>query len=261
LPIDIETAPMLSFHWGAKTEYIPHDFNVQPTTILCAAWRFPGKKIETVSVKDFNNKLTFKSVRKDKGVTQKLHEVLTWCAQNDVIVIYQNGDRFDLPKIMSRVLYHRLPPLPPLDTVDTLKQSRKLGLDYNRLDYKDKFLHGHSAGKVKNRGWPMWGEIVHPESTTAERESAMREMLTYNIGDIPPLERDFETVFPYMTGLQNANMYQGTTHCCPKCGSENVTAQGWKRNKTALYRQYKCKECQSWSRARKSESHKPELTA
>ena len=253
LPIDIETAPMESFHWSKKAEFISSVFNEQETTIICAAWRKPGKKVEAVSVADFNKNLTYKSVRKDKGVVKVLGELLTWCADQNIVVVYQNGDRFDLPKIIGRTVVHRLPPIPRkyLTTVDTLTKGRSLGLDYANLDYRDTVLNGE--GKVETRGWGMWRDIVSKHSTPEKRAKSIREMVRYNKGDILSTERDFERIAPYIDGLPNVNLWERTTDHCPTCGSENIVyREKPKLAKTRAYRRMSCNDCGKWFQETKS---------
>jgi len=247
LPIDIETAPMESFHWDKRTDFIASGFNEQETTILCASFRKPGKKIETVSIADFNKKLTYRSVRKDKGVTKVLQELLTWCADENIVVVYQNGDRFDLPKIIGRTVAHRLPAIPRkfLTTIDTMKKARVLGMDYCNLDSMDKRLNG--AGKVVTRGWHMWQEIVSRHSDHVTRTAALKEMTNYCEGDIESLERVFDRLLPYMDNLPNMNLWQGTQECCPACGSENTIYRSKpKHARVQSYRRMSCNDCGKW---------------
>ena len=253
LVIDIETAPMESFHWSKRTDFIASCFNEQETTILCAAWRLPNGKIETTSIADFHKRLTYKSVRNDKGVTKKLGELLTWCADENIIVVYQNGNRFDLPKIVGRTIVHRLPAIPKkhLVTVDTLLKARGLGLDYANLDYRDKLLNGQ--GKVETRGWAMWHDIVGRDSNHKTRAKALKEMLHYNKGDILSSDRDFRRLLPYMDGLPNMNLWLETDNNCPACGSENVIYRTKPQlTATRAYRRKSCNDCNRWFRETKS---------
>lgn len=252
IPIDIETAPMRSYHWKPKTRYIPHNMNEEPTTILMAAWRKPGKKIEHISVHDFHKRLTYTSVRDDKGVVKKLHDLLMWCAEENVILVYQNGDRFDLPKINSRVIYHRLKPL-PIDqfvTVDTLTNARKMGFDYNRLDFLDRHLHGYDKGKVDTRGWEMWRDVVEYRAKHDDRLKALNEMIVYNEGDIIALERVFETLRPHMLQFPNMNHWTGTVDNCPRCGSGQIIYRSkpkiGKTSRSVPHRRASCKQCGHW---------------
>lgn len=226
--------------------------NTQPTTILMAAWRKPGKKIESVTVHDFNQRLTHDTVRNDKGVVKVLHDLLMWAADENIILVYQNGDRFDLKKIINRSIYHRLKPIPEkhLVTVDTLKQARLMGFDYNRLDFLDKYLHGYDAGKVETRGWLMWRDVVEKRSTHDKRLKALQEMLEYNKGDIIALERVFETLRPNMPAFPNMNHWTGTVDNCPRCGSKQIIYRSKPRlgrtSRSIPKRRMSCKQCGQW---------------
>ena len=252
LPIDIETAPMVSYHWTAKTDYIQSSMNFQPTTILMAAWRRPDCEIESVSVKDFHKRLTEKSVRQDYGVTKKLHELLRWCADENIILVYQNGDKFDIPKIVGRAIFHGMKPIPvkQLAKIDTLKEARKMGFDYCNLDALDRELNG--CGKVETRGWAMWRDVVHPTATHEQRLHSLEEMIRYNEGDILALERVFERLRPHMTTFPNMNHWTGTAQNCPQCGSPQTiyrTQPIYGSASTSIpHRRKSCNNCGKWFR-------------
>jgi len=256
LPIDIETAPMLSFHWQAKTEYVGHEMNIQPTTILCVSYRDPkDKKLKTIAVDP-------RRVKDDKPLCKRLNTLLHWCARENIVLLAQNGDRFDMPKIEARFIVHRLPPLPKMLTIDTLKESRKFGFDYHRLDYKDNLLHG--KGKVKTRGWDMWKDIVHPDSPFNTRKKALAEMIHYCEGDILALEREYNTTRGYMKVHPNANLWKPTLKCCPTCQATfpNIMyRQGPVFTPTRAYRRMSCKVCGRNFRETKSlEDYRVEVT-
>ena len=239
---DVETAGMESFHWQAKTDYIPHSMNEQCTTILCAAWRGVNGKIQTCAIDP-------KDVRNDESVVRRIHKELMRCAEDNIIIVHQNGDSFDIPKMKARFLFYRLPPLPKLTTIDTLKRCRGIGFDYRRLDYLDKFLHGEDAGKVETRGWAMWDDIVSRHSTLKKRKAALKEMLEYNKGDIVALERVFDTMRPYMTAFPNMNIWNGTQDNCPNCLSTNTIYRSKPHlANTLTYRRKSCNDCGSWFR-------------
>jgi uncharacterized protein YprB with RNaseH-like and TPR domain len=245
---------MLSFHWQAKTEYVGHEMNVHPTSILCVSYRDPRhNKLVTLAVNPDRP-------RDDKDLCGRLHRLLSYCGEENVVLLYQNGDRFDLPKIEARFIFYGLPPLPKMLTIDTLREARKFGFDYNRLDFLDKHLNG--VGKVETRGWPMWRDIVLSDSPVKKRREALKEMQHYCEGDILALERVYNRLRPYMKVHPNANLWQGTRASCPTCGSAKVI----KRRRpiftpTRAYRELSCKKCGRFFREVKSlEDYRPKVT-
>jgi len=248
---DIETAPQESFVFDAKVEYIQATMQQQCTTIICAAWRGLNGKIQTTKIDPRNP-------RDDLMVVTRIHKELMRCGENNVIVVHQNGDKFDLPKVVARILYWRargynLPTLPKIVTIDTLKKARAIGFDYKNLNYLDKYLHGENAGKVETRGWLMWDDIVSRHSSLKKRRAALREMIVYNKGDILSLERCFDTLRPEMNAFPNMNLWKQTEWNCPQCGSENVVYRSKPQMLVTLtYRKMSCNDCGRWFRETKA---------
>ena len=160
---DIETAPQEGFYWDAKARYIPHSMQEQHTTLLCMSWKYSDED------EVHNIRVPYGGIRNDERVVKKANDLLQHAADNNVVVVHQNGDSFDYKKVRARSVFHAHPPLPEIKkefhTVDTLKEARKAGYDYKRLDYLDKYLHGHEAGKVVTRGWLLWRDVVSRHST------------------------------------------------------------------------------------------------
>jgi hypothetical protein len=244
MPLDIETAPMEAFIWDKKTEYVGHEMVEQHTTILCASYRDPADSvIKTVSV----SPATAKTVRNDRPVCKHVHGLLTHCGEENVIVLAQNGDRFDLPKLKARFIYYGFRPLPPIKSIDTLKLLKQFRFDYNRLDFIDKHLNG--IGKVPTRGFPMWRDIIAIRSTPEKRKAAMAEMLSYCKGDILALERVYKSIEPYVTLPHNVNLWQRTYDKCPNCGKDGLIYREKPHfTKTRAYRRMSCKYCHKWCR-------------
>ena len=189
-----------------------------------------------------NTKVSLSNVRDDQKVVKKLGDLLNDCINKNIIVVYQNGDRFDIPKIRGRLLFHRLPDVDPkyLATIDTLKASNGLGLDYRRLDYKDKLLGGR--GKVETRGWLMWRDIVSRHTTRERQKQALKEMVTYCDGDILALERDFRRL-EHTIRLPNYLLYHGLVDGCPQCSGKDYKKRGMRYTKTRAYQAYECQSC------------------
>ena len=64
------------------------------------------------------------------------------------MIVAHNGDRFDIPWINTRCLYHRLDPLPKVKILDTYKECKNaFYLNSNRLDYVSQYIK--RKGKLK----------------------------------------------------------------------------------------------------------------
>lgn len=236
--IDIETAPQEGFYWDAKVKYISHEFQEQCTTLLCASWKDSNEDMV------HNVRVSLDDVRNDKKIVGKLNQLLQECADKNIILVYQNGDRFDYRKIRARSRVYDLPPLPELKTqlrtIDTLKEAKKAAHDYNRLDYLGKEFGG--LGKVETRGWLMWRDIVSRHTTKAKQRKALKEMVEYCDGDILALECVFNRLKKDIK-LPNFLLYNGMVDGCPNCGSKTYVKRGIRYTMTRAYQSYQCQSC------------------
>ncbi len=238
---DIETSLALMATFGLKVDYIPHENIIQDWYVICGCWKTLGeKKIHAVSVLDDPDRFA-KSPIDDYHVVKTLRDMM---AGYDILV-HHNGDKFDVKKINARLIYHGLEPLPPLLTVDTLKEARRVAaFTSNRLDYLGKFLG--LGGKDKTSGG-LWLRVL------SGCIKAIKEMVKYNKRDVDLLEKVYLKLLPYMKH-PNVNRCGAS---CPKCGGHDIQLRGFAttRNGT-VHQRTQCKKCGAWSKFRKSEAIK-----
>lgn len=215
---------MLVTSWGLYRPILSHDNIRQESTIISGCWKWLGASTGQFAAVNVNRPLN------DKPVVKALHTTLS---KADVLVGH-NGDRFDLRKFNARAIYHGLDPLPPVRTVDTLKVARKLFyFNSNRLDYLGKFLCG--TGKIPTT-YDLWLKILEGD------ESALEEMIRYNLMDVEVLEKVYLRLRPYITNHPNAAVYT-EVKCCAMCGSEEFIRRGFKYQQVTKRQQYQCKAC------------------
>jgi hypothetical protein len=232
---DIETTHNLAAVFGlAHNDYINPDNIVQERYIVCAAWKTLGQKaISAVATPDFD--LYKKDPHNDEMVVRKLHDVLS---DADVIVAH-NGDQYDIKFTEGRMLYHGLPPLPPLLKIDTLKEARnRFLLNSNKLDYLGNYL---KVGRKKPTSGGLWLRVLNGDA------DAVKEMVKYNKQDVALLERVFLKLQPYMAQHTNRHLF-GNKSGCPRCGSLKIQARGFHRSITQVYQRFHCQGCGGWFR-------------
>jgi len=119
-------------------------------------------------------------------------EIITWY-----------GRRFDVPFLLTRSLYHRLPFVEygsmSHDDLYTFAKYRLL-MHSNRLDAVARFL------RVKDTKTPVEGEIWNDATYGTEREfkRAMGYIVKHNIQDVRVLEQVHELVEPYYRGANRS---------------------------------------------------------
>ncbi len=227
LYFDIETSPMVVYSWrtGWKltigTENIIEDWK-----IICISYKWEGEdKVHTL---DWG---------KDKDDKKLLEEFIAIANTADELCGH-NGDRFDLKKIRTRCIYHRIPMFPNYKTLDTLKKARTgFNFNSNRLDYIAKFL-GVGA-KLEHEGFNMWVKCMQGD------KEALEAMKKYCEMDIIVLEDVFLTMQNYIKPNTHAGVINNNLkYSCPCCGSENVSLL--KNNVSAVgtvKRQMSCNDC------------------
>jgi len=104
--------------------------------ILCGSWKVLGeKKIHTATITDFPS--FEKDCTNDKHVVKAIADALE---DADVWVTWY-GQRFDVPFLQTRLMYHGNKPMPPVPHVDGWRIARyKMRLNSNRLATVSAFL-------------------------------------------------------------------------------------------------------------------------
>ncbi len=227
---DIETAPNIGLFWEAGYDQdISYKSIVQERAIITIAWKWGGKgKVHHLAWKEKYN---------DKSILQQFMPI----ANDADELVAHFGDKFDMPWVRTRALYHRIGALPLYKTVDTCSWARKhFKFNSNKLDYLASFLGiGH---KIKT-DYDLWKDIVIHDS-----KPALKRMIRYNKMDVVLLEKVWERLQAVVPHHSHAGVLMGGEKwTCPRDGSENVhisktrvTASGAKQY------QMHCNECGSY---------------
>ncbi len=229
---DIETSPLIVATFGLFDQNIPYTSIIQDWFIICAAYKILGeKKIHSCKITDDKGRFV-KNYTDDYFVVKELHNFVS---KVDILIAH-NGDNFDWKKFMARVIYHKLPPIKQPILIDTLKIARQSKFTSNKL-----------GNLAKQFGFPdklPSGMNMWVKASKGEKQ-AISQMAKYNIGDIPPLEKLYLRLKPYMKGHPNMNMFQDRPGC-PKCGGNRIRKKGLEYAKTRAYQKYQCCDCGSW---------------
>lgn len=239
LHIDIETAPNIAYIWGLWNQNINLSHIIQSGYTMCWAAKWHGeKKVYFKSIKVNKSGKIKDSKKMLKGIWELLNEA-------DVVVHY-NGKKFDIPTLNKEFLIHKMPPPNPYHQIDLLKVARKeFRFTSNKLDYVSQILG--LDGKVKHIGFKLWVQCM------AGCKKAWRDMEKYNKQDVVLLEEVYNKLLPWIKDHPNHALYTDTDRpVCPNCGSESVKKNGIETTKSVKYQRYKCNNCQTPIRGKKS---------
>lgn len=237
---DIETSlqPVAVFDLR-DNDYINHENILSERHLVSMCWKWLDEPtVHSVSLLD-DPKRFAKDPHDDFFVTKKAREIL---GQADVIVAHF-GDQFDQKYIDTRIIYHNLPALPPIASVDTKKvASARFRFNSNKLDYLASYL---GYGRKIHTEPGLWLEVLRGS------RKAIKSMVTYNKHDVVLLEKVFKRLTPYIPNYINRELFGGTG--CPRCGSTKLQSRGVHRAITKVYQRFQCQKCFGWFRLLKGE--------
>ena len=234
LLFDIETTPALAWVWSAyKTNIIDV---YKDWELLSIAWKWLGEDEIFFEKKG--------GAKTDKALAIQLHALLD---EADIVVAH-NGDRFDLRKANARFLYHDLGPYSPVQSIDTLKESRRYfaELKHNLTEIGKR----HSLGtKTPHTGFDLWLGCMNndPDSWAL--------MEKYNRQDVHLLEEVYLKLRPWIGTPgkyrhPNLGQWNPGELVCPKCGHDKLIKRGRHRTQVSVFQTYQCKNCGGYSRTR-----------
>lgn len=239
LLLDIETAPMKAYVWKRWKENISLDQTISEWFMLCwsAKWLYSEETMgECLTPDEVANE-------DDSRIMRKLWTLL----DEAVVVVTHNGNKFDLPKINSRLLMNDLPPYKPVFSVDTCKVCKyTFGFSSNKLDA----LAGYFGFDHKLKtDFDLWKKCMEGD------EESLNYMLEYNKMDVIILEDVYLKLRPYIKGHPNTNLFMAEqgSYCC-SCGSKDIEEVEGKYYYTSVgkYKLYRCSHCGSLSRGREA---------
>jgi len=242
LILDIENAPMMSYHWSLWKQNIGKPMRIEGNRsyMMSIAMKWLGE--DTVYY--------FETRTEDDSVL--VAQTLAFLDEADFVIAH-NGAKFDIPKINAYAILNGLLPPSPYKVIDTLQIARKnfmfesntLATLADQLGCTPKLTH------QKFTGFSLWAECMKGN------EEAWEEMKEYNIQDFDTLEEVYLKLRPWAKVHPNLAVHQEReVHACPKCNSVNVIRRGYQYSNVSKYQRYTCNDCGSWSRTRYTENSK-----
>lgn len=239
--LDIETAPIQSYHWGLfdqniGLEQIHGDWSI---LAFCGKW-LDDKKV----VYQDTGGRGVKKVRDDAPLLKSIWEFL----DKADIVVGQNVRRFDLKKINSRLIQAGYGPYSPVRVIDTLEVAKRtFAFTSNKLAWTSLQLTDEPKSTHKKfPGFELWSECLK------DNAEAWAEMRRYNIRDVTATEKLYLKLRPWIVNHPNLGVYIGDHdhHVCPSCGSVNTQRRGRATTQAFQYWRWQCQDCGSWSKER-----------
>lgn len=236
LVFDIETAPMLAYVWGRFKVNVSVKQVKEDWSIMAWAAKWLGAK-----------KIMYMDQRHAKHIENDREILLgLWGLLNEAdIVITQNGQSFDTPKINARFIMHGIKPPSPYKHIDTYRIAKRVanftsnGLEYltEKLCIKYKKL-----SHTKYPGMTLWTECLKGN------KSAWREMEKYNKHDVLATEELYHKLKAWAPS-NTPKPYSEVAGKCTTCGTNiGLTKWGYYRERTGMYQRYSCDKCFAYTK-------------
>ena len=218
--------------WDLECSSLTADFGI----ILCCGFKEVGKgKAEVLNILDYLDD-SGDLIRAEKRL---LKDIFNRLIDSDVWLTHY-GTWYDLVFVNTRLLYHRLPVVPPNHAhIDTWKISRnRLKLRNNRLITISQFL---KTGEEKN--------AIKPEQwirALGGHRPSMNYIVEHCRRDVMVLEEVYNLLRPLILEHPNKNLLDGKGGC-GVCGSKRLQKRGFHLTRTRKYQRLQCQECSRWS--------------
>lgn len=239
---DIETFPMLSYHWRMWKQNISTIMNVEDVTLMSYAFKWLDQP-DAFYADNRGASRRDGGMRNDQKLLTGLHKILS---ETDMIVA-QNGKRFDLPQIKGRMAIQRMEPLAPVKVIDTMVHNKnEFAFSSNSLAHlSPKFSDQPKIEHKLFPGFHLWAECL------ADNKEAWDECRLYNLTDVTSTEDMYMSLRGWYQGHHNVGPYvpnEGKP-VCSVCASD-TNARGTRKTQVGIYVRYQCTKCGHWDRGR-----------
>jgi DNA polymerase elongation subunit (family B) len=229
LVLDIETQPIVAYVWNLKEQFVALNQIKEDWQIM--AWSAKWLNSDLVVYHDKRND------KNDKRILKVLWDFL----DKADIVVTQNGQSFDIPKINARFILHGMKPPSPVKHLDTYRIAKKVfEFTSNKLEYlTDKLCTKYKKlSHKKFRGMSLWTECL------AGNRKAWDAMKEYNIHDVLSTEELYNKLKAW-TPQSMPSVYNNGT--CPVCGEAKLQKRGTERKAKLVYQRLHCQACGKWT--------------
>lgn len=227
---DIETSPNIGFFWSSGYRInVPYQNIIRERAIICISYKWADE--------DKVYHLSWDDKQDDKALLEAFIPIANKAAE----LVGHNGDKFDLPWVRTRCLFHGIPCFPSYTSIDTLTQARSnFRFNSNRLDYIAQYL---GLGEKMETGFDLWKDIVLKDD-----RKALEKMVKYCDNDVILLEKIYNRLSNYIPHKTHYGMVNGEGKgTCPECGSSHLTYIQTRYTALGTARvQLQCKDCKKY---------------
>ena len=223
--------------WDLECSGLNADYSI----ILCCGFKEVGcsKRAKVLNILDYRGKdldLIRAEKRLLKDITKRLLDCDVW--------LTHFGTWFDINFLNSRLLYHRLPVVPPnFPHIDTWRIAKnRLKLRNNRLTTVQAFLKTDTEkNAIKPEQWIR---------ALGGHRSSMCYIAEHCRRDVECLAEVYDILKPLVINHPNRGLIDGRGGC-GVCGKMKLQKRGFHITRVYKWQRYQCTACGAWSRGTK----------
>lgn len=234
LYFDIETTITIFAGFILGKQNLNHTQILKRPQVMCISWAWNDEPVRhsTFDLKKYN------LLSKDDDADYELLRKFSQEYSKADLIVGQNSEWFDVPWLRSRIIRHRLPPLPDILHDDTYKQTQKSVryISHKLEDVGDFLGYGKKADHGNGMDW--WIQIAYGN------KKILKEMVRYCDEDVEKLRKIYKHQLPYVKSKLNMAAFQEDICCTsPTCGSKDIIKDGYRRTLVGKFQRYRCNTC------------------
>lgn len=236
LILDIETSPIVAYVWGLKDQNVGLSQIKKDWAVLAWSAKWLGDPPSKIIYMDSRRE---KDYANDKRILLPLWKLLDAAD----IVITQNGQYFDAPKLNARFIFHGMKPPSPYKHFDTYQLVKRVAsFTSNKLEYLTSKLCTtyKKESHKKFPGMALWDACMN------RNVQAWDEMKRYNIMDVLSTEEFYMKIRAWAPERFPKPYQTDAVKNCGTCGKGPLQKRGLNINKKVRRQRLQCRACGAW---------------
>lgn len=234
--MDIETLPMLVPVYRLGKQRVDYSQILKREQVMCISWAWNNNKIQHLTI----DLAKYDLMKKDDDADYQMLKTFSEEYMRADLVVAHNGVGFDIPKLKSRIVKYKLPPLAPILVDDTRFKTKDIGFTSHKQDDLGDFL-GIGTKADHGKGMEYWIEVMYGNQKILDR------MVKYCDRDVQMLRKIYLRLKPYIKTALPLSTFTGNPGICNSCGGYKLQKRGFRTTTANQYQRYQCQDCGTWS--------------
>lgn len=233
---DCETMAMLVPTFRLGKQDVRYDQILKREQIMCISWAWNSGPVQHLQI----DLAKYNILDKDDDADYEMLKEFSEEYNKADLVVAHNGCAFDIPKLLSRIVKYKLPPLAPVVADDTYFKSKGIGFTSHKQDDLADYL-GYGRKADHGKGMEYWIAVMYGDKKILDK------MVKYCDRDVVMLRKIYNHLKPYIKTSLPLSVFNNQPQSCKQCGSGKLQKRGYRLTTANKYQRYQCSNCGAWS--------------